>query len=134
MTNQEFHGDVKQVAGRDVNNYIYEEKTLWNCTLEELRNERTFSRAQKWKLQRKLLFSLPTILLIIGALILLVNIIYGPWSFMVFGREIHVWSFGGGAIFSAAILFSILIDQTKRGIAFHTRQLEAIETVIQAKF
>lgn len=64
MTTQNFHGDVEQVAAGDIENHFYgEAKSLWDCTLEELQEERAFSRNKKWQLQRKLIFSFPMVLL-----------------------------------------------------------------------
>lgn len=134
MTTQNFHGTVEQVAGGDINNVNSGPRTLWDCTLEELKEERAFSRQKKWQLQCKLIFSLPMAFLVIASLVLLSSLAYGFWSFTVFGWEVHGWAISMGLIAASALLFQIIMEQTSKGIAFHTRQLEAIDTILQAKF
>ncbi len=133
MTTQNFHSAVGQVAGGDINN-VSAPRTLWDCTLEELKERRAFSRQKKWQLQRKLIFSLPMAFLAAGFLVSLSNLVYGFWSLTAFGWEIHGWEVGMCLIATSALFFHILMRQTGKGIAFHTRQLETIDTIMQAKF
>lgn len=135
MNTQNFHNDVDQVAAGDIHNHFDNEpKSLWNCTLEELKEERAFSWKKKWQLQRKLLFSLPMAVLILGLLVLFSNAVYGLWSFTIFGKEMHGWAIGTGFVVASVLLFSIPIEQTSKGIAFHTQRLKMIDTIMQAKF
>lgn len=127
MAEQEFHGEVGQVAGRDIINEA--SQMLWDCETPDLKREFRRCKAKLWQVRRDIFLNVPFFWSVAGMLGSAWLLLSGT-LFKIAGQLwFFAWMFGAMII---PMLWLGAIRQRKgKMVAYYRERIEIIDTILQ---
>lgn len=127
MVKQEFHGEVGQVAGRDIINEA--SQMLWDCETPDLERELKRCKARLWQMRRDIFLNIPFFWFIAGALCSVWFLLSGAWLKIAGQVWFFAWLFGAMII---PMLWLGAIRQRKgKMITYYRERMSIIDTILQ---
>ena len=127
MAEQEFRGQVGQVAGRDIVNEA--SQMLWDCETSDLKREFKRCKAKLWQMRRDIFLNIPFFWFVTGVLGSVWLLLSGTW-FKIAGQ---LWMFAwmAGAIMIPSLWLAAIRQRKGKMVAYYRERLEIIDTILQ---
>jgi hypothetical protein len=125
--NQEFHGPVEQVAGRDIINAA--EEKLWHCQTDDLIFERARCAKKLWASRIRFVINIPLLWMLGGLALMIWGLLSGRVS--IVAPDWTLWGIAFGGIIFPSYWLQATRRKEAQAIAIYRERIDLIDFILQ---